>query len=244
MQSGDTLQNEVVMDKIAKQKLNVIMLVDKSKSMQGKRIGQVNQALKEIKQHLIDMQDENTNVDFALSIIPFSTEAEFLNNQLSTEVQDFDFCDIKGGGWSNLHLAYQKLATLLKKQSQGGIMADFGGIAPIILLMTDGHPTKYPLKEEMNLLNSLPWFNVALRYGVAIELKDEKTHRVLKDFVGDNGDVIDCVNADTLKKIIQIVVLTASKVQSKTTGVKQQSKKQQIRQCVQQGLQEVDDWEW
>ncbi|MBQ9716171.1 MAG: VWA domain-containing protein [Clostridia bacterium] len=232
------------MDKIAKQKLNVIMLIDKSKSMQGKRIEQVNQALKDVKKQLIQMQDENTNVDFALTIISFSTEAEFLNNEKTKDVTEFDFADIKGGGWSNLHLAYQKLAEVLKKQSQGGIMADFGGIAPIILLMTDGHPTKYPLKQEMELLNGLPWFKVALRYGVAIELKDEKTLRVLQDFVGNEGDVIECLDANTLKKIIKIVVLTASKVQSQSTGVKQQSKKQQIRQHVQQCLQEVDDWEW
>ena len=234
------------MDKIAKQKLNVIMLVDKSKSMQGKRIGQVNQALRDIKSQLVDIQDENANVDFAITVIPFSTDAEFLNHDMAKDVQDFNFADIKGGGWSNLHLAYQKLAQILKKQSQGGIMADFGGIAPIILLMTDGHPTKYPLKEEMDLLNSLPWFKVALRYGVAIELKDEKTHKVLKEFVGNDGDVIECIDANTLKNIIKIVVVTASKVQSQSSGVqqKQQSKKQQIKQQVQQCLQEVDDWEW
>ena len=206
------------------------MLIDKSKSMQGKRIAQVNQALKDVKRQLIQMQDENTNVDFALTIIPFSTEAEFLNNEKTKDVTEFDFADIKGGGWSNLHLAYQKLAEVLKKQSQGGIMADFGGIAPIILLMTDGHPTKYPLKQEMELLDSLPWFKVALRYGVAIELKDEKTLKVLQDFVGNEGDVIECLDANTLKKIIKIVVLTASKVQSQSTGVKQQKQQSKKKQ--------------
>ena len=78
------------MEKIAKQKLNVIMLIDKSKSMQGKRIAQVNQALKDVKRQLIQMQDENTNVDFALTIIPFSTEAEFLNNEKTKDVTEFD----------------------------------------------------------------------------------------------------------------------------------------------------------
>ena len=51
-------------DKIAKQKLNVIVLVDCSKSMQGERITQVNNALRDIKTHLIDLQGENSNVDF------------------------------------------------------------------------------------------------------------------------------------------------------------------------------------
>ena len=50
------------MDKIAKQRLNVVILVDCSKSMQGERIAQVNSALREIKTHLVDMQNENANV--------------------------------------------------------------------------------------------------------------------------------------------------------------------------------------
>ena len=43
------------MDKIAKQRLNLIVLVDCSKSMQGERIKQVNSALRDIKTHLVDM---------------------------------------------------------------------------------------------------------------------------------------------------------------------------------------------
>ena len=156
------------MDKIAKQRLNIVILVDCSKSMQGERIAQVNSALRDIKTHLVDMQNENANVDFHITVITFSIDAYFLNGDRSKEIENFNFKDIKGGGWSNLHIAYQKLEEILKKESKGGIMPDFGGVAPILLLMTDGHPTKYPLKEEMAALKKLPWFNVALKYGIAI----------------------------------------------------------------------------
>ena len=112
--------------------------------------------------------------------------------------------------------------------------------------MTDGHPTKYPLTEEMNALKKLPWFNVALKYGIAIELKDERTHKVLQEFVNGNGDVIECYDAKLLERIIKIIVLTASKV--KSTGsvhkTKHVSVTTEIQQQVQQALVEVDDWEW
>lgn len=235
------------MDSIAKQRLNVIMLVDCSSSMRGERIKEVNGALRDIKRHLTELQDENSNVDFYLTVITFSTEAYFLNGDKMNAVQDFDFKDIKGGGWSNLHLAYARLEELLKKQSQGGIMPDFGGIAPILLLMTDGHPTKYPLNEELESLRKLPWFKVALKYGIAIELNDQKTVEVLWDFVSGNGDVIECYDAKLLEKIIKIIVLTASKVKSTSTSVhveKGQSVTAEIQQHVQQALTEVDDWEW
>lgn len=234
-------------DRIAKQKLNVIILVDCSKSMQGERIAQVNNALRDIKTHLVNLQDENANVDFYLTVIPFSTNADFLNGDRCKEVQEFQFKDLKGGGWSNLHLGYQKLEEVLKKENKGGIMPDFGGVAPIILLMTDGHPTKYPLKEEMDRLKKLPWYRVALKYGIAIELKDERTHKVLEEFVDGSGDVIECFNARLLEKIIKIIVLTASKVKSTSTNlaaVKNISVAQDIKQQIGQALTEVDDWEW
>ena len=215
--------------------------------MQGERIEQVNSALREIKKHLVDLQNENANVDFYISVITFSTDAYFLNGDTSKEIENFEFKDIKGGGWSNLHIAYQKLEEILKKESKGGIMPDFGGVAPILLLMTDGHPTKYPLREEMARLKQLPWYNVALKYGIAIELKDKRTHDVLREFVNGNGDVIECFDATMLEKIIKIIVLTASKVKSTSSAVRNSGKLsavEEVKQQVQQALSEVDDWEW
>ena len=236
-----------ISDKIAKQRLNVIMLVDCSSSMRGERIKQVNNAIRDIKSKLIDMQSENTNVDFYITVITYSTDAFFLNNDKCKPVEEFDFHDIKGGGWSNLHIAYTKLADILKKESRGGIMPDYGGVAPIILLMTDGHPTKDNVQEELSALKKLPWFKVALKYGIAIELNDERTINCLTNFVSGNGDVIECYDSKLLERIIKIIVLTASKVKSTSSSVhvgKSNSVTEEVKQQVQQAIAEVDDWEW
>ncbi len=234
-------------DRIAKQRLNVMIIVDCSKSMQGERIAQVNGALRDIKRQLAEMQDENSNVDFYLTVITFSNDARLLSGDKMKAVQDFNFTDIRAAGWSNLHTAYIQLADLLKKESRGGIMPDFGGVAPILLLMTDGHPTKWPMTEEMAALKKLPWFNVALRYGIAIELNDTRTIDCLREFVAGNGDVIECYNTSLLKRIIKIIILTASKVKSRSGSVHAdgaQSVAAEVKQEVQQALSEVDDWEW
>ena len=236
-----------MVDRIAKQRLNVFMLVDCSTSMRGERIKQVNGALRDIKSHLTEMQDENSNVDFYITVITYSTDARLLNGDAMKAINEFDFKDIKAGGWSNLHLAYVKLEELLKKESKGGVMPDYGGVAPILLLLTDGHPTKWPLVEEMKDLKKLPWFNVALKYGVAIELNDKRTRECLKEFVSGNGDLIDCYNPSLLQRIIRIIILTASKVKSQSASVlsdKRRSITDDIKQQVQQALSEVDDWEW
>ena len=234
-------------DRIAKQKLNVILMVDTSTSMRGKRIDQVNNALKDIQKHLIELQDDNSNVDFYLTVITFGTAADFLNNDKEKNILDFEFNDIKAKGWSNLHLGLEKLEDILKKESQGGIMPDFGGIAPIIILLTDGHPTGKEYLEKLALLKEKAWFNIALKYGIAIELNDEKTINVLREFVGLNGDVIQVYDSNLLQKIIKIIVITASKVKSKSLSVHRQkgvSVTRELQQEIQTAINEVEDWEW
>ena len=126
-------------------------------------------------------------------------------------------------------------------------MPDFGGAAPIILLLTDGHPTGNQYKEELAKLETSPWFKVALRYGIAIELDDSKTTNVLHDFVKANGDVITCVNASILKNIIKVIVLTASKVKSTSSNVSYDMSKTSsrlIQQTIAEALTDINDMEW
>ena len=232
---------------MAKQKFNIILLVDASRSMQGTRIEQVNQAISDISNYLKEMQVENSNVDFYISILNFSTNATWHQNKKEFDINNFKYDKIKASGQSNLHLAYHELNDVLKKESQGGMMPDFGGVAPVILLLTDGHPSKGNIKEELELLRSKSWFKVALKYGIAIELKDERSIRVLKDFVSGNGDVIQVYNSNLLNKIIKIIVMTASKVKSTSNSVhntKYQSVTEQVQQEIQEALSDVEDWEW
>ena len=238
-------------DRIAKERMNVILLVDASKSMQGRRMKQVDDAIMDIKNYLVNLQDENSNVDFYMTIIPFSTEASFYENKEMINIKDFEYKGIKAGGWSNLHLAYDKLNTILKKEAKGGIMPDFGGVAPIILLLTDGHPTSVAYKDSLKQIENLPWFKAALRYGIAIELDDERTTKVLKEFVKNNGDVISCYDSNMLKNIIKIIVLTASKVKSQSSNVTYDMKTNNsisqhivLQQTIAEALTDAENWEW
>ncbi len=236
-----------MVDRIAKEKLNIILLIDASKSMQGSRIRQVDQAVADIKDYLIDLQNENTNVDFYLTLIPFGTESSFYNNEVSTNVTNFKYRGIKCGGYSNLHLAYKNLGEIMKKESKGGIMPDFGGAAPIVLLLTDGHPTGNLYKEYLNDIKEIPWFKAALRYGIAIELHDDRTVNVLKDFVGGNGEVVTCYDSSMLKDIIKIIVLTASKVKSTSANVASGphiTQNQVAQQLIAEALTDTESWGW
>ena len=247
-------------DGIAKQKLHVMLLIDTSRSMAGKRIGQVNTAIADIHKYLLDLQCENSNVDFYMSIMTFSNHAEFIAGYKGVNVAQMTPPTLKAGGYSNLHCAYQRLTPVLQRESRGGMMPDFGGIAPIILLITDGHPTK-SAEAQLRELKALPWFRVSLRYGIAIELDDAKTMKVLTDFTEDKDCVIKCIDSSTLAKIIQIIVMTASMVKSQSSGVRANNKSRVknisqvaavrnqtahviVKQQVKVTLDEIDDWEW
>ena len=192
----------------------------------------------------------------------FANKAEFVPGYKGVNVNDMTPPKLKAIGYSNLHCAYEELAPVLHKESNGGMMPDFGGIAPIILLLTDGHPTK-ATEKQLAKLKKLPWFRASLRYGIAIELNDARTMRVLTDFTEDADCVVECIDAATLAKIIQIIVLTASKVKSQSSAVKanstaraqikkgakqppapKQSAHAVVKQQVKATLDEVDDWEW
>ena len=80
-----------------------------------------------------------------------------------------------------------------------------------------------------------------------IELNDEKTINVLREFVGLNGDVIQVYDSNLLQKIIKIIVITASKVKSKSLSVHRQkgvSVTRELQQEIQTAINEVEDWEW
>ena len=239
----------MVADGIAKQKLHVMLIVDTSRSMQGERIGQVNAAIAGIHKYLVDLQAENANVDFYMSIMTFANTAEFLDGYRGVNVNQMTPPRLRAIGYSNLHSAYEALVPVLQRESKGGMMPDFGGIAPIILLLTDGHPTK-STERQMAVLQKLPWFRVALRYGIAIELKDERTMRVLNEFTGDRDCVIECFDAAILAKIIQIIVMTASRVKSQSSAVSvgkagaSGSIHEAVKQEVRLTLDEIKDWEW
>ena len=242
------------MDKVAKKKLNVFLLIDTSKSMQGERIKQVNTAINDVRNNLISLSEDNAFVDLYMTIIPFSTEVSLYKNRKEFEVHELSFTGLKAQGWSNLHLAYEKLSHLLDKEKHGGIMPDFGGVAPIIILLSDGHPTKNTYKSELKKLQQIPWFNVALRYGIAIGLEDERTVNVLKEFVGDQGDIIRCYDSKELANIIKVVAITASKVQSSGVGVNSTLKPQELvhaelqnaytQQVIAQDLKETSGLVW
>ncbi len=231
---------------IARQSLNLFFVIDNSGSMSGMRMGAVNNAIRDVISLMPEIQEDTADAEIKISALIFSDDAKWVYND-ARSVEDFKWRDVDVEGGTNLTDAYYQLSKKLTKQSKGGMMPDIGGIAPIIILMTDGQPTSYDWEEELDKLKQKGWFKVALKYALAIEIDDDESMRVLTAFTGNSETVLKVYSAEALRKVIKTIAVTASKVKSKSStaiATSQGANNVVAQQQIAQDLAEVDDVEW
>lgn len=91
-----------------------------------------------------------------------------------------------------------------------------GSYAPVIILLSDGVPTDHP-EHALEKLKSNNWYKAATK--IAIAIGDDCVKSTLINFTGNEEGVLTVHNIDELKKLIQMVSVTASRVNSKTTSI-------------------------
>ena len=96
------------------------------------------------------------------------------------------------------------------------MMEATGSFAPVIIILSDGAPTDHT-EHALDKLKANNWFKVATKVAIAIGVDCIKS--TLIDFTGNKEAVLTVHNVDELKKIIRMVSVTASRVNSKTTSV-------------------------
>ena len=230
---------------IARQELNVIFVIDNSGSMQGEKIGAVNNAIRDVMSIMPDIQDDTGDAAIKISAMTFSDDAKWIYSEPKT-IEEFKWRDIGTEGATNLSAAYDELSRYLCKRESGGKMPDLGGVAPIIILMTDGMPTSYDWQKHLADLKKKCWFNVALKYAIAIEVNTDEARDVLSKFTGNPETVLTVYTAEALRRVIKVIAITASKVKSSSASVGSGvGNNNQIAQAeIAKNLEEVADVEW
>jgi uncharacterized protein YegL len=195
-------QDRKLGDGIVKQELNLIFVVDKSGSMEGANIGSVNNAIRDVLSIMPEIQNDTSDATIKISALTFESKVNWVYSE-PKEAKDFLWSDLDAEGGTDMSAAFDSLSGFLLKKSKGGKMPDIGGVAPIILFMTDGEPTSQDWEEHLNALKKHGWFRAALRYSLAIS-----DDRVLKVYT-----------AEALRKVIKVIAVTASKVKSSSASV-------------------------
>jgi uncharacterized protein YegL len=127
------------------------------------------------------------------------------------------------------------------------MMPDLGGVAPIIILMTDGLPTSYDWESHLDKLKKKGWFRIALKYALAIGIDTDEAMDVLTKFTGNKETVLKVYTAEALRKVIKVIAVTASKVKSNTSTVDNQTTgnaNEQAKVEIAEKLEDVKDVEW
>ena len=230
---------------IARQELTVIFVIDNSGSTQGEKIGAVNNAIRDVMSIMPDVQDDTGDATIKISALTFSDDAKWIHSEPKT-IEEFKWRDIGTEGATNLSAAYEELSRYLCKRANGGKMPDLGGVAPIIILMTDGMPTSYDWEKRLSELNKKGWFKVALKYAIAIEVNTDEARDVLSKFTGNPETVLTVYTAEALRRVIKVIAITASKVKSSSASIGSGvGNNNQVAQAeIAKNLAEVDDIEW
>ena len=231
---------------IARQELNLVFVIDNSGRMSGEKIGAVNNAIRDVMAIMPEIQDDTSDAVIKINALVFSDDAKWLYVE-PQGVDQFKWHDLNVEGGTNLSLAYDKLTSYLSKKSTGGQMPDLGGIAPIIILMTDGMPTSYDWEKRLENLKKKGWFKIALKYALAIGIDSVEEMDVLTKLTGNSETVLKVYTAEALRKVIKVIAVTASKVKSQSSNITNQSNggaNQNAIVEINEQLEDVDDAEW
>lgn len=242
------MTDRILGEGIARQELNVLFVIDNSGSMNGEKLGAVNNAIRDVMSIMPEIQEDTADAEIKISALKFSDDAKWIYTEPKS-VSDFKWKDLSSEGGTNLSAAYDELSKWLTKRERGGQMPDIGGVAPIIILMTDGLPTSYDWEQHLGSLKRKGWFKVALKYALAIGIDSDEAMDVLKKFTGNPETVLKVYTAEALRKVIKVIAVTASKVKSNSSstgfGASNGASNNEIAQNeIAERLEDIQDVEW
>lgn len=198
---------------VARRTMVLFFLVDTSGSMEGAKIGTLNQAVEDVIPEIREISGDNADAEIKIAVLDFSSGAKWITPH-PMPAEDYEWAFLDAGGMTDFGAACRELN---EKLSRNAFMSDItGSFAPAIFLMSDGAPTD-DYNPELDKLWQNNWFKKAIR--VAVAIGDDANKKVLAKFTGNSESVLTVHNPEALRKMIRFVSVTASQIGSKSSNV-------------------------
>ena len=203
---------------LAKRELHFFWITDCSGSMSvNGKIQSLNNAIREAIPEMKEVAHENPNAELKVRALKFSSGAEWHLEQ-ATDIEDFEWEDLKADGVTDLG---QALAMLAEKLDES--VMPKRGLPPVLVLVSDGQPTD-EYKKGLEKLNSKPWGQKAVK--IAIAIGDDADHEILQEFIGN--EEIKPLQANTSEELTAYIKWASTEVvKSASTGSTEESSTQE-----------------
>ena len=234
---GNTKVSPLGNIKMPARKLVMFFIVDTSYSMEGNKIGALNNAVEEILPMIGDISASNNDAEIEIAVLKFSSGAEWMYDN-PIPAQNFNWMPLTVDGLTDFGEACEKLREKLNRKDGGFMQSASGSYAPVFILLSDGEPTDN-YKNSLDKLKKNKWFDVGIK--IAIAIGEDANKDVLAEFTGNREAVYTVHNVDALKKIIRLVSVTSSMIGSSSSDTSGQTKQEQVQKEIKKEIQEDID---
>jgi len=228
-----SLLNET--DSVPRRTMTMFFLIDTSSSMEGSKIGAVNDAMENVMPIIGEISDNNADAEIKIAVLDFSSEVKWLYDEPKT-LSNFQWRNVNADGLTSLGEACLKLEEMLHKE-KGFMKSASGSYAPTIILMSDGEPTDN-YQCGLNKLKQNNWYKSAVK--IAIAIGDDANTDVLAEFTGNKEAVLRVHDIESLKKIIRVVSVTSSQIASTSTSAGELTKQEQVIDAIKKQTDDMD----
>ncbi|MDO4755959.1 MAG: VWA domain-containing protein [Parabacteroides sp.] len=185
--------------------MKLFILLDTSGSMEGAKIGSLNDCMSNI---IIDLQEKAFNGSaIEMAVLSFSREISWMYEKPKS-VLDFEWKELSASGMTPLGQACIELSNHITNYSD--INQD-----NIIILLSDGCPTD-DYEEGISVLKSNAVFIQSKRYAIA--LGEDADYNGLFTFTESKENIFEISNSNLLFDILQSLVTTNHDMKNDNLG--------------------------
>ena len=221
-------------ESVPRRTMTLFFLTDTSGSMEGNKIGALNDAIENIIPMISEISNTNPDAEIKVAALEFSSGTEWLYDE-PKNAEDFIWQQKKAGGLTSLGQACIELEKVLHREKF--MKTASGSFAPVFILLSDGGATDN-YDKGIETLSRNNWFKAGIK--IAIAIGDDADKDELKKFTGNLEAIIEVHNIEALKQIIRIVAVTSSQIGSKSTSATDTTKQDQVVEEIKQQIQDVD----